>query len=97
MLPHTSQFKLIVKRNFKASIMTITQSPLITGLVRENRERLDPTQEQFAAKLAVSYQSVNTCENRRNKPLPVVMKLSQGMLRAIGNHDFDLLQKHFAD
>lgn len=43
-------------------------------LVREARQRLELSQVKFAAKLAVSFQSINRCENGRTKPLPLALK-----------------------
>lgn len=77
--------------------MSVLQSPLIAELVRETRQRLGLTQEQFALKLGVSYQSVNRWENGRTKPLPIALKLIEGMLRSMGAHGQDLLVKHFSD
>lgn len=77
--------------------MSVTQSPLIAELVRETRQRLGLTQEEFAAKLGVSYQSVNRWENGRTKPLPIALKLIEGMLRSMGNQGQDLLVKHFVN
>lgn len=43
--------------------MPVTEPRLIADLVRETGQRLGLTQEQFAVKLGVSYQSVNQWEN----------------------------------
>lgn len=77
--------------------MSLAQSPVIAELVRETRQRLGLTQEEFAAKLGVSYQSVNRWENGRTKPLPIALKLIEKMLQAMGKQGQDLLIKHFAD
>lgn len=39
--------------------MSVTEAVEIAGLVRETRQHLGLTQEEFALKLGVSYQSVN--------------------------------------
>lgn len=77
--------------------MLMTQTPLVAEMVRETRHRLGLTQQQFAAKLGVSYQSVNRWENRRTKPLPMILKLIEEMLRSMGDRGQDLLDKHFPD
>ncbi|WP_250124974.1 helix-turn-helix transcriptional regulator [Chroococcidiopsis sp. CCMEE 29] len=67
----------------------------IADLVRETRQRLGLTQTQLAQELGVSYQSVNRWENGRNMPLPIVLKLLEGMLRSMGDRGKDLLDKYF--
>jgi DNA-binding transcriptional regulator YiaG len=54
-------------------MLAIEQSEL-ADLVRETRQRLELSQIKFAAKLGVSFQSVNRWENGRTKPLPVALK-----------------------
>ncbi len=54
--------------------MSLAQSRLIAELVRETRQRLGMTQEEFAAKLGVSDQSVNRWGNGGTK-LPIALKL----------------------
>jgi len=46
----------------------VTEALEISDLVRELRQRLGLTQEQFAAKLGVTFATVNRWENRRAKP-----------------------------
>ena len=43
-------------------------------LVRELRERTGLTQEKFAAKLGVTYPTINRWENGRAKPSPLALK-----------------------
>ena len=80
-------------RGFKVSLMT--EQLEITKLIRETRQRLGLTQEQFALKLGVSYQSVNRWENGRTKPLPLAMKQIKQMLKRMGDRGKDLLDKYF--
>ena len=77
--------------------MSITQAAQIADLVRETRKHLGLTQEEFALKLGVSYQSVNRWENERTKPLPIAVNLIKQILRSTGNKGFDLLLKYFPD
>ena len=77
--------------------MLVTQQNEIATLVRETRQRQRLTQEQFALKLGVSYQSVNRWENGRTKPLPLALKQIKRMVLRMGNRGKDLLEKHFAD
>lgn len=75
--------------------MLMIEPPLIAELVRETRQRLGLTQEQFALHLKVSYQSVNRWGNGRAQPLPLALKQIKQLLRWMG--DRDLLKRHFAE
>lgn len=77
--------------------MSVTEAVEIADLVRETRQHLGLTQEEFALKLGVSYQSVNRWENGRTKPLPIAVNLIKQILRSTGNQGFDLLLKYFPD
>lgn len=46
----------------------------IPGLVRELRQRLDLTQEQFAQKVGVTYSTVNHWENGKRTPQPFLVR-----------------------
>jgi transcriptional regulator with XRE-family HTH domain len=46
----------------------------IPRLVRELRERTGLTQEKFAAKLGVTFPTINRWENCRAKPSPLALK-----------------------
>lgn len=74
---------------------TIEQSDLI-GLVRETRQRLALSQAEFAAKLGVSFQSVNRWENGRTQPLPIALKQIESVLHQMGDRGQDLLAKYFS-
>ncbi len=50
-------------------------------LVRELRQRLDLTQEKFAAKLGVTFPTINRWENRRAKPSPLALMQIEDLLR----------------
>lgn len=64
----------------------MTLSPLFADLVREARQRLGLTQEQFALQLVeVFYQSVNRWENGCTQPLPLALKQIKQMLRRMGD------------
>lgn len=75
---------------------TIDQS-MLAGLVRETRQRLKLSQANFAAKLGVSFQSVNRWENGRTKPLPIALKQIEHLLHQMGDTGVDLLVKYFSD
>ncbi len=46
----------------------------IPALIRELRERLDLTQEQFAQRVGVTYSTVNHWENGKRQPLPFLVR-----------------------
>ncbi|AFZ22336.1 helix-turn-helix domain-containing protein [Allocoleopsis franciscana] len=77
--------------------MPVTE-PLSTAiLVKEIRKRLGLTQVQFAQVLGVSFQSVNRWERSKTKPLPIVLKLLEVMVREMGENGSDLLAKYFVN
>ena len=46
----------------------------IPALIKELRERLDLTQEQFAQKVGVTYSTVNHWENGKRTPQPYLLR-----------------------
>ncbi|HEY9663742.1 MAG TPA: helix-turn-helix domain-containing protein [Allocoleopsis sp.] len=71
--------------------------PRFANLVRETRQRLNLSQEKFAATLGVSFQSVNRWENGRTKPLPIALKQIEHLLYQMGEAGQDLLVKYFSE
>lgn len=69
----------------------------LSDLVRETRHRLELSQAKLAAKLGVSFQSVNRWENGRTKPLPIALKQIESLLRQMGDSGQDLLAKYFPE
>jgi transcriptional regulator with XRE-family HTH domain len=67
----------------------------ISRLVRELRERTGLTQEKFAAKLGVTYPTINRWENGRAKPSPLALKQIEDLARGLGERGKDLLQGIF--
>lgn len=74
----------------------MTESLEISNLVRELRQRLGLTQEQFAAKLGVTFATINRWENRRARPSRIATKLIEAEVRRIGESGQDLLNKYFS-
>ena len=66
-------------------------------LVRELRERTGLTQEKFAAKLGVTYPTINRWENGRAKPSPLALKQIEDLLRDLGEKGRGLLEKFFGE
>jgi transcriptional regulator with XRE-family HTH domain len=60
-------------------------------LIRKLRERLGLTQEKFAAKLGVTFPTINRWENNRAKPSPLAMQRIEQMLKQMGKDSVDLL------
>ena len=56
----------------------------IAKTVRELRKALGLTQEQFAAKVGVSFSTVNRWENGKGKPSPLAMKQIEKLQNEIG-------------
>ena len=68
----------------------------MSRLVRELRERTGLTQEKFAAKLCVTYPTINRWEDGRAKPSPLALKQIEDLARGLGERGEDLLQEFFS-
>lgn len=55
----------------------------IPKMIRELRSALGLTQEQFAAKVGVTFSTVNRWENGKGKPSPLAMKVITKLKRKI--------------
>ena len=69
----------------------------IPYLVRTLRERTGLTQEKFAARLGVTYPTINRWENGRAKPSPLALKQIEDLLRGLGEKGRDLLEAFFGE
>jgi putative transcriptional regulator len=67
----------------------------MSRLVRELRERLGLTQEKLAAKLGVTFPTINRWENGRTQPSPLAVQRIEDLLRAMGQRGDDLLKEYF--
>ena len=67
----------------------------IPRLVRELRERTGLTQEKFAAKLGVTFPTINRWENGRARPSPLAIQRIEELLRSMGDDGADLLKSGF--
>lgn len=65
--------------------MSLTMPLEIADLIREIRQRLGLSQEKLAAKLGVSFRTVNRWENGRAVPSSLALKQFKGLLRQM-NH-----------
>jgi len=66
-------------------------------MVRKLRERTGLTQEKFAAKLGVTFPTINRWENGRAKPSPLALKQIQDLLHDLGERGDDLLKEFFGE
>jgi len=67
----------------------------IPRLIRKLRERTGLTQEKFAAKLGVTFPTINRWENGRAKPSPLAMQKVEELLRIMGDSGVDLMKRDF--
>ena len=63
--------------------------------IRELRKRTGLTQEKFAAKLGVTFPTINRWENGRTKPSPLARQKIEELLRKMGDSGNDLLKRLF--
>lgn len=73
----------------------MNQQKDISRLVRELRERTGLTQEKFAARLSVTFPTINRWENGHAKPSPLALKQIEQLLREMGERGRDLLEQYF--
>ena len=66
-------------------------------LVREIRRRLGLTQEKFAARLGVTFPTVNRWENGKARPSPLALQQISDLLREMGHDGDDLAQEFFPE
>lgn len=65
----------------------------MSRLIRELRERTGLTQEKFAARIGVTFPTINRWENGRAKPSPLAMQKIEELLRSMGERGGDLLNE----
>lgn len=73
----------------------MTQRASTSDLVRQLRGRLGLTQEKFAARLGVTFPTINRWENDRAKPSPLALKQIEELLAALGDDARDLRSQYF--
>jgi len=67
----------------------------IPYLIRQLRERMGLTQEKCAAKLGVTFPTLNRWENGRAKPSPLALKQIENLARELGDPGEDLWRECF--
>jgi DNA-binding transcriptional regulator YiaG len=81
-------------RNQK-KLFSVNEQPDLAPLVRELRQRLRLTQEKFAARLGVTFPTINRWENGRVKPSPMAIQHLKDFVQEMGKDGVDLLKKYF--
>jgi len=66
-------------------------------LIRQLRERTGLTQEKFAARIGVTFPTINRWENGRARPSPLALKQIEDLLRDLGEKGRDLLEAFSGD
>ena len=69
----------------------------ISSLIKELRKRLSLSQERFAAKLGVSFQTVSRWERKKAKPSLLGLKQLEDFIRNLGEKGRDLLESYFEE
>ncbi len=67
----------------------------MSRLVRELRELTGLTQEKFAAKLGVTFPTINRWENDRAKPSPLALEKIESLMRSLGDRGEALHKAYF--
>ncbi len=67
----------------------------MASLVRELRILTGLTQEKFAARLGVTFPTINRWENDRAKPSPLALEKIESLLRSLGDKGKELHRRHF--
>lgn len=67
------------------------------SLIREIRERTGLTQEKLAAKLGVTFPTINRWENGKVTPSPLGLKQVEDYLLSLGERGDDLRKKFFGE
>jgi len=77
--------------------MAVAESKDLGRLVKSLREVLGLSQEKLAAKLGVTFSSVNRWENGHTKPSPLAMKQIEAIVLELGTKGKELHNEYFAD
>jgi putative transcriptional regulator len=77
--------------------MFLTKPLLISDLVRHLRQHLNLSQEKFAARLGVSFKTVNRWEKGHSVPSPMALKLIKDLLSSIGEPGEALIEQYFPE
>lgn len=70
--------------NARKSVMGQQKDDELARTIRELRAKLGLTQEQFAAKVGVTWSTVNRWENGRGRPSPLAMRQIASLRKTSG-------------
>ena len=59
----------------------------LAKMIRDLRAKLGLTQEQFAAKVGVTFSTVNRWENDRGKPSPLAVRRIEALREGLGEKE----------
>ena len=74
--------------------MSLTTCSPISELVRHLRQHLNLSQEKFAAKLGVSFKTVNRWEKGHTVPSPMALQLIEDLLKSLGEPGKAMLRQY---
>jgi DNA-binding transcriptional regulator YiaG len=73
------------------------KQPDFSNLIRDLREITGLSQEKFAAKIGVSFATVNRWEKGHSNPSPLAIEKVQGMLKRMSEKGRELWKKYFSE
>ncbi|MBW4515725.1 MAG: helix-turn-helix domain-containing protein [Timaviella obliquedivisa GSE-PSE-MK23-08B] len=73
------------------------KQPEIGKLIRHLRQEMELTQEKLAARLGVTFPTLNRWENGRATPSPLAMEKIEALLHQIGDRGQLLLSQCFSE
>jgi DNA-binding transcriptional regulator YiaG len=68
--------------------------PQIGSLIKQLRQEMKLTQEEFAYSCGVVFSTVNRWEKGHTRPSPMALKLIAIMLSSLGDRGFELARKY---
>lgn len=74
--------------------MKTSEQPEVAALVRETLQKLELSNKRLAKLLSGSFYNLNRWENQQTRPLPLVLKQIETLLRQMGQGE-DLLARYF--
>ena len=67
--------------NVRKNVMSKTRDTELARKIKELRSKLGLTQEQFAAKVGVTFSTVNRWENGKGRPSPLAMRQIEELIQ----------------
>lgn len=71
-----------------------TKQPIIGQIIRELRQELQLTQEEFANVLGVVFPTVNRWENGHSNPSKMALKLIEQQIQVLGQKGQDIIKNN---